>query len=154
MAAWAAAGKMVNPITLERPQQRRAESDGVRSQPSSRPSSPPTSPLATTDDEPQHKPFGSVPTPSAAPARGGAGQRRVLLVSDCAEDLVCGVTRKQVELCRTLNAAGHSCRIICTTDFWGFHAPHWNEIKVAVPSPWAYWKLSRMIEEFDPDTIK
>jgi hypothetical protein len=144
---------MVSRIALERPQ--RQEEDGVRSQPSSRPSSPPASPAAAIADV-AHKPFRTAPTPSTAPVRAGsgAGQRRILLVSDCAEDLVCGVTRKQVELCRSLNATGHCCRIICATEFWGFHAPHWNEIKIALPSPWAYWKLSSMIEEFDPDTIK
>lgn len=120
---------------------------GIKSAPASRPSSPPLSPAACAIDELAPHGVTSAPTTAAEP-------RRVLLVSDCAEDLVCGVTRKQKELCKSLNAAGHSCRIICATDFWGFHAPHWNEIKIAAPSPWAYCKLSRMIEDFDPDTIK
>ena len=62
--------------------------------------------------------------------------------------------RKQVELCKTLNASGHSARVITTTDFWSFSMPHWDNISVAVPSPAAYWKLSREIEDFDPQVIK
>ena len=134
-----------NPVNFQQLKPQPAE--GIKSQPASRPSSPPLSPAACAIDE-------LAPSESTAAPRTAADPRRVLLVSDCAEDLVCGVTRKQKELCKSLNAAGHCCRIICATDFWGFHAPHWNEIKIAAPSPWAYWKLSRMIEDFDPDTIK
>lgn len=78
---------------------------------------------------------------------------RVLLVSDCSQKQVCGVTRKQNELVKQLRLKNHIPKLLTCDDFWNKKAPYWSHVKLAVISPIAYWKLIRMIEKFNPQVI-
>ncbi len=122
----------------------------------SRPASPPSSPLASLAAESTFQPTASCPglhRPTDPITLPTELPKRVLLVSDSGQELVCGVTRKQNELKAALSKLGVECRIISSSDFWGVHLPHWNEIKVVLPTPAAYYRLASEIESFDPDCI-
>lgn len=93
-------------------------------------------------------------TPALDSSSGTGGRKRVLIISDCARDLVCGVTRKQYMIQKSLiEAHGMDCRVITPDSFWGFRCPRWEEIKVALPSPYSYRQLAREIEAYNPDMI-
>lgn len=46
-----------------------------------------------------------------------------------------------------------NCHIITPDIFWSFNCPIWKEIKITLPSPYSYIKLSREIERYGPDII-
>lgn len=78
---------------------------------------------------------------------------KVLLISDCSQSQVCGVTRKQNELVTQLRLKNHLPKLITSDNFWNKKAPYWNNVKLAIISPIAYWKLLCTIEKFNPHII-
>ncbi len=78
---------------------------------------------------------------------------RVLIISDCSQSQVCGVTRKQNELVKQLRLKNHIPLLLTSDDFWNKNAPYWNNVKLVVISPAAYWKLIITIEKFNPQMI-
>ncbi len=77
---------------------------------------------------------------------------KILIISDCSRDLICGVTRKQNELMNHLQKK-HLPVLITSDDFWGVNIPYWYNVKAVVPSPISYYRLASMIEQFNPNVI-
>ena len=80
---------------------------------------------------------------------------KVMLVSDCCLSHMNGVLRKQNELKMSFDRLlGVKCLNVTSSDFdWGISAPYWREVRLVLPMPGNYFKLSRMIENFDPDHL-
>ena len=77
---------------------------------------------------------------------------KVLIVSDCSNSLICGVTRKQNELINQLRK-NHVAVLINPDDFFAVDIPYWHNLKAVLPNPISYYRLTRMIEQYDPNMI-
>ena len=77
---------------------------------------------------------------------------KVLIISDCPESLICGVTRKQNELIKELRK-NHVPILINPDDFFAVDIPYWHNVKAVIPSPLAYYRITNMIEQFNPHFI-
>ena len=77
---------------------------------------------------------------------------KILIISDCSDSLICGVTRKQNELMIHLRK-NHVPILITSDDFFGFDIPYWHNVRAVIPNPISYYRLSSMIEEFNPHRI-
>ena len=80
---------------------------------------------------------------------------RVMLVNDCSTTQMCGVLRQQDELSLSFNRMPNVASLkVTSSDFrWGISAPYWREVRLVLPLPENYSKLSRMIEDYDPDIL-
>ena len=77
---------------------------------------------------------------------------KVLIVSDCPDSLICGVTRKQNELIKELRK-NHVAILINPDDYFALDIPYWHNVKAVLPNPISYYRLTRMIEQYDPNMI-
>lgn len=64
------------------------------------------------------------------------GKYRVLLTTDTAPNLVCGVLRKYNELRSSLKEKGHSVTPLDTGLFCSFPMPRYKEVAIAWPTPY------------------
>ena len=79
--------------------------------------------------------------------------KKYLLLSDCSATQICGVKRKQEELNQNIKENGDDCLLINSDEFTTFRPPYWKDVKIMLPTVYSYYKLSKMIEDYDPDCI-
>ena len=79
--------------------------------------------------------------------------KKLLLISDCSSDHICGVTRKQNEIISNINNFGYECKLINTDMFWSFKCPYWNNVKLTILNPISYYIISDIIEKYNPNNI-
>lgn len=78
---------------------------------------------------------------------------KILLISDCSQELICGVTRKQNELIKNLRK-NHVAVLINSDDFFAaVDIPYWHNVRAVIPNPISYYRLTHMIEQYDPNII-
>jgi len=83
----------------------------------------------------------------------GERKRRVLLVTDTAQTQICGVLRKFNELQDHLTRQGHEVAVLHTDMFLSLAMPRYEEVRIAVPTPFMIYKSTRIFLEFDPDLV-
>ncbi len=75
---------------------------------------------------------------------------RILLVTDSTPPFVSGFVRTFVTTIEHLRNLGHEVRVVSPSDFWTIPCPFYPQLPLAVA---VGGKVSRMIEEFQPDAI-
>ena len=78
---------------------------------------------------------------------------KVLLVSDCHSSQICGVTRKQQELVKQLRLKNHIPKLLSSDSFVTVPLPHFQQVRLAIPSPFSYYKVVKVFRKFKPDII-
>lgn len=79
--------------------------------------------------------------------------KKMLLLSDCSKNHICGVTRKQNEIIKNINKFGYECKLISSDMFWPFKCPYWNNVELTMIEPLSYYIISGMIEKYNPENI-
>lgn len=78
---------------------------------------------------------------------------KVLIVSDCANSQICGVTRKQNELIKQLQFKNHIPKLLSPDYFFTLPVPYFKQVRFVIPSPFSYRKIVKLFEKFKPEIV-
>ena len=79
--------------------------------------------------------------------------KKILLLSDCSKNNICGVTGKQYEIIKNIDKFGYECKLINSDMFWPFKCPYWNNVEMITIDPFSYYIISDVIERYNPENI-